>query len=117
MARRNGRKGRYLASSDYSSMTEYSDKLQKDFWGDYGLPNEILQRNLQEISTPLNDPYPVPFYRGPTYEQNTECPAEIIPLFIGKTTRRTPTGSTNVQATGVDPGIGSASIGCTFRVS
>jgi len=97
-------------------MTVYADQLEKDFWGDYGLPNEIIKRNLQEIANPLNDPYPVPFYRGPTYEKTSDCIGELTPLYIGKTTRPFPQGSAAAQAFNLSPGIGDASIGCTFRV-
>lgn len=116
MARRNGRKGSYLFTDYYTDIAVYSDKVQRDYWGDY-TAGKMLLRNLQEVSVPLNDPYPVPIYSGPSYEQGVECASEIIPLFIGNTTRRTPTGSVTVQATGVNPGIGQMAIGCTFRVS
>lgn len=115
MARRNGRKGDYLYTSDYTGVAGYASRMQKDYWNDYN-DGKILQRNLQEIATPLNDPYPVPMYNGPDYEKGVECASEIIPLFIGRTTRRTPTGTTTIQALGVDPGVGQMSIGCTFIV-
>lgn len=117
MARRNGRKNSYLMSSDYSGNTIYASQAVKDYWGEYGLRREVLARNLQEIATPLNDPYPVPIYRGPLYEKTTACIGEQVPLYIGTTTRRFPTNNDTVAALGINPGIGAASIGCTFRVS
>lgn len=89
--------------------------MVKDYWGNYGLPNEIVQRNLQEIATPFDDPHPVPNYRGPQYEATNGCDFETQPLYIGKTTRRFPDGyATSVL--GLDVGIGQAAVGCTFVV-
>lgn len=113
MARRRGKPGDYLMTSDYSGVTEYASKLTKDFWGDYGEFN--LKRNLQEIASPLNDPYPVPIYRGPSYEPTTACDFETQPLFIGKTNKPFPTTDAT-QILNLDPGIGLAEIGCTFIV-
>lgn len=117
MARRNGRKGDYLLTSDYSGSTIYASKAVKDFWGAYGTRRQILERNLQEIAKPLNDPYPVPIYRGPMYEQTRACIGEQTPLYIGTTTRRFPTNSAAVQALDLNPAIPDMEIGCTFRVS
>lgn len=115
MARRNQRRGTNLATSDYSGCTEYASELVKDYWGSYGLSSEILKRNLQEISTPLSDPYPVDIYLGPQYENVNECDFEVQPQYIGKTTIPFP----NTQYTSVfnlNPGIGQMSVGCTFVV-
>ena len=115
MARRNGKKGDHLVTSDYSGCTEYASRIVKDYWGNYGTRQEILKRNLQEIAQPLNDPRPVTIYRGPQYEQTTACTFELQPLYIGRTNKPFP----NTQLTsllGLNPGIGKASVGCTFRV-
>ncbi len=113
MARRGGRKGAYLATDDYTGITVYANKLQKDYWGNMVV--SPLKRNLQEISSPLDDPRPVAFYRGPTYERVSPCDFETQPLFIGKTNIRTPQ-SFLTTALNLDPGIGDATIGCTFVV-
>lgn len=113
MARRNGRKGSWLATDDYTGVTTYANRLQKDYWGNMVV--SPLKRNLQEIASPLDDPRPVSFYRGPTYEQVNPCDFETQPLFIGLTNIRTPQTGTS-ETLGLDPGIGDASIGCTFIV-
>lgn len=115
MARRNGRRGDYLFSDYYSGCTVYASKVQTDYWGDK-TAGKILERNLQELSSPLNDPYPVPFYSGPMYEATNGCIGETSPVFIGKTNRPFPTNSAASQFLNLDPGIGSASVGCTFVV-
>lgn len=115
MARRNGRLGDHLATSDYSGCTEYASRLVYDYWGALGTAQEILKRNLQEIASPLGDPYPVSLYRGAQYEQTTPCDFETQPLFIGNTTVPFPQ-TQYTQLFGLDPGIGDASIGCTFVV-
>lgn len=113
MARRNGKPGQYLMSDDYTGVTEYASKLQLDYWGNW--TRKPLIRNLQEVASPLNDPLPVSIFRGPQYEQTSVCDFETQPLFIGTTNRRTPDSfSTNVL--GFDPGVGEASISCTFIV-
>lgn len=115
MARRNQKPGDYLATSDYSGCTEYASKLVKDYWGDYGLQGEVLERNLQEIANPLTDPYPVSFYRGPQYENVNQCDFELQPRFIGKTTIAFK--NTNLTTLlNLDPGIGDMAVGCTFTV-
>lgn len=114
MARRRGRPGTYLAVDDNSGFTTYADKLRLDYWG-----NETkvpLQRNLQEISNPLGDPYPVQMYRGPQYEQTTACDFETSPLFIGKTTRPFPQSSAYAQIVDLGTGVGMAAVGCTLIV-
>lgn len=116
MARRNGRKGDYLYTSDYSDTAGFASRMQRDYWGDYN-DDFILKRNLQEISVPLNDPYPVPIYSGPSYEQTNGCIGESIPIYIGNTTRPFPTNSAVVQAfPTLNPSIGNMSVGCTFVV-
>lgn len=116
MARRNGRMHNNLATSDYSGCTVYASELVKDYWGDYGLQSEILNRNLQEIAKPLGDPYPVKTYNGPQYENVSECTFEVQPTYIGRTTRPFPV-TAYTQLFNLDPGIGSASVGCTLVVS
>lgn len=113
MARRNGRKGDYLATDDYTGETVYASKLKKDFWGNMAV--QPLKRNLQEIASPLNDPYPIDFYRGPTYEKVVVCDLEVAPTYIGRTTRLTPNYSA-IQIMGWAPTLGQMSVGCTFRV-
>lgn len=113
MARRGGRKGDYLASDDYSGNTCYASKLQKDYWGNMVL--KPLLRNLQEIASPLSDPYPVSFYRGPVYEQTTACQFELQPTYIGTTNKPFP--NTNVtDLFNLNPSLGQMSIGCNFIV-
>lgn len=86
MARRNGRKGDYLATDDYTGFTTYGSRLHMDYWG--ALAVKPLLRNLQEIATPLNDPQPVIDYRGPNYEASPATPT-VAPAFIGNTTVHT----------------------------
>lgn len=114
MARRNGKKGTWLATDDYTGFTVYASKLKRDFWGNYAV--KPLLRNLQEIASPLNDPQPVSFYRGPNYESFPPCGAEIAPRFVGNTT--VPTNSDNMafQALNLNPAIPDMEIGCTFIV-
>lgn len=112
MARRNGRKGNYLGVDDYDGVTRYWSELKRDFWGNYS--KNPVARNLQEIATPLNDPYPVPLYRGPQYEQTDPCALENVPAFIGTTTIPTPYQvNAPVSAQNFIPEM---SIGCSFIV-
>lgn len=114
MARRRGKPGSYLMTDDNSGFTEYAYKLKEDYWGNqtsYG-----LKRNLQEISGPIGDPYPVAIFRGSQYEATSACDFETTPLFIGKTRIPFPQNSAYTQFQDLDPGIGSAAIGCTFVV-
>lgn len=115
MARRRGRPGAYLATDDYSGFTQYRERLSYDFWGN--LTRRPLERNLQEISSPLNDPYPVPDYRGPDYEKTNECDFELFPAYIGRTV--IPFNKNNILSTVVNfnPAIPDMSIGCTFIVA
>lgn len=116
MARRNGKRGDYLYTDDYTDTADYASRMRTDFWNDR-TSGKILLRNLQEIATPLNDPYPVPIYSGPSYEQTNGCIAESIPIYIGNTTRPFPTNSAVVQAfPSLNPSIGNMSVGCTFIV-
>ena len=114
MARRKERLGDHLATDDYTGQTCYASQLQRDFWG--SLAKHPLKRNLQEISSPLNDPAPVSVYRGPNYEDTSNCPGETAPLFIGNTNVPTRNISAAYQALNLDPGIGDAAIGCSFVV-
>lgn len=114
MARRNGRKGDWLATDDYTGFTRYASELRKDYWGAYAV--KPLLRNLQEIASPLNDPRPVPFYRGPNYEFTAPCIGEIAPTYVGDTTVRTSLSNMAAQVLNLNPGIGQMVIGCTFVV-
>ena len=114
MARRNQRRGDWLASSDYTGFTHYGSELHKDFWGMYA--EKPLKRNLQELAVPLEDPYPVPFYRGPQYESFDPCRAETAPLFVGNTTVRTNPNNAAIQALNLNPAIPDMAVGCTFVV-
>lgn len=115
MARRNQRRGDHLVTSDYSGCTTYASRVVQDYWGDWGEPREILKRNLQEIATPLCDPYPVFLYIGPMYETADPCGFEMQPAYIGKTTIPFPI-TQYTQLFKLHPGIGSMEIGCTFVV-
>lgn len=123
MARRSGRKGAWLATDDYTGFTVYADKLKRDFWG--ALAVRPLQRNLQEIASPLNDPQPVPYYRGPDYEQGSMTML-YVPSTVGNTSVATSVQNAAIQTPGLYPnvanghiisGIGNARIGSTFIVT
>lgn len=114
MARRNGRKGDYLATDDYTGFTVYASKLQRDFWGSYAV--NPLKRNLQEIATPLNDPEPVSMYSGPNYEFTPVCVAEIAPNYVGNTTIPTNPNNAAFQALNLNPAIPDMEVGCTFII-
>ena len=114
MARRNGRKGDYLATDDYTGFTVYASKLKRDYLGSYAV--RPLLRNLQEIATPLNDPEPVDVYSGPNYEVTNGCIADLAPLYVGLTSVPTNLNNAAGQVLLQQPGIGEASIECTFRV-
>lgn len=114
MARRNGKRGAWLATDDYFGFTTFSNKLQKDFWGAYA--RKPLKRNLQEIAKPLNDPEPVPFYRGPNYEFTPDCVSEVAPTYVGNTTVLTNPNNAAFQVLDLSPAIPDMSIGCTFVV-
>lgn len=113
MARRRGKPGDYLITDDYYGRTTYQSKTTTDYWGN--IVEKPLIRNLQEISQPLSDPYPVNYYRGPQYEQTTACQFELQPLFIGNT--NVPFPQTNATSIfNLDPAIPDMSVGCTFEV-
>lgn len=114
MARRGGRKNDWLATDDYTGFTTYGSKLKRDWWGAYA--RKPLLRNLQEIATPLNDPEPVPFYRGPNYESTPTCAAEIAPFYVGNTTVQTNQNNAAFQELNLQPALGDMEIGCTFIV-
>ncbi len=113
MARRRGRPNNYLMVDDNSGFTTYADRLQQDYWGNYSKYG--LKRNLQEISSPLGDPYPVPVFRGSQYEQTTACQFETQPAYIGKTTKSFPTSQYG-QLVNLNPAIPDMTVGCTFIV-
>lgn len=114
MARRRGRKGEYLASDDLTGFTHYRSALKLDYWNN--LVKRPLLRNLQEIATPLNDPRPVPIYRGPVYEHTEACDFELQPLFIGTTNVLSPSYP-SAQALGITPPVvGVAEVECTLVV-
>lgn len=94
MSRRGGRKGAWLATDDYTGVVCFASELQKDFWGAW--TKKPLERNLQEISSPLNDPRPVPLFRGPNYETVTS--ANIAPAKIGLTNINTTTDNAAFQS-------------------
>lgn len=112
--RRRGRPGSYLMTDDWTGCTIYKEQAKKDYWGN--LSQIQLKRNLQEISQPLNDPYPVKEYRGPQYEQTDPCQFEVFPQFIGNTL--VPFNTNNLLATAFNfnPSIPNMQIGCTFIV-
>lgn len=115
MARRHGRKGDYLATDDYTGFTVYGSQLKRDYWG--ALAVKPLLRNLQEISSPLNDPEPVIDYRGPNYEQiPTICIGSVAPLFVGNTNIPTAGNNAAFQALNLHPGVGAQEIGCSLIV-
>jgi hypothetical protein len=95
MARRKGRPGDYLMTDDYFGFTRFASQLKKDFWGAYA--ERPLKRNLQEIAVPLDDPAPVPNYRGPNYEVSPTCLGELAPLYVGNTNVRTNTNNMAFQ--------------------
>lgn len=114
MARRGGRKGDYLATSDYTGFTTYASKLKMDYWGAYA--ERPLLRNLQELAKPLNDPEPVAFYRGPNYEYTPPCIGETAPSYVGNTTVPTSNQNAAFQALNLSPAIPDMEIGCTFII-
>lgn len=115
MARRAGRPGQWLATDDTTGFTKYASELRLDYWGNRtAIP---LQRNLQEIATPIDDPAPVPFYRGPSYEITPTCVAETAPAYVGLTSVATNQNNMAFQVLDLDSGIGTMEISCTFRVT
>lgn len=114
MARRGQRQGSWLATDDYTGFTRFGDQLKLDYWGQYA--QSTLKRNLQEIATGLDDPRPVPFYRGPNYEVTNGCIAEVAPTYVGLTTVPTNTNNMAFQVLDLDPAIPDMAIGCSFVV-
>lgn len=109
MARRNGRPGEWLATDDYTGFTRYASELKRDYWGMYA--QTPLKRNLQEIATPLSDPYPVAFYRGPNYESFDPAEAETAPVYVGETTVPTNPNNMAYQVLGLGPAAGNTGVG------
>lgn len=114
MARRNQRRGDWLVTDDYTGFTQYGSRVKKDFWGNYAV--RPLERNLKEIATPLSDPTPVPFYRGPSYEFTPTCVGELAPFYVGNTTVPTNPNNAAIQALDLFPAIPNMEIGCNFIV-
>lgn len=114
MARRNGRPGAHLITDDNSGFTTYGDKVTTDYWGN--ITSYPLERNLQEISSPLGDPYPVTMYRGPQYQSVNPCQFEAAPSTVGLTHKVFPRNSAYVQGFLPVPAVGTGIIGCTFKV-
>lgn len=114
MARRNGKKNDWLVTDDYTGFTRFASQVKRDYWGQYSV--KPLLRNLQEIATPVTDPTPVPFYRGPSYETIPACAAEVAPTYVGNTTVPTNPNNMAFQVLDLNPGIGAMTVGCTFKV-
>lgn len=114
MARRNQRPNAWLATDDTTGFTKYASELFLDYWGNRtAVP---LERNLQEICVPLDDPYPVPFYRGSNYENAPTCVAEDAPIYVGLTTVRTNPNNAAFVALNLAPAIPNMAVGCNFIV-
>jgi hypothetical protein len=94
--RRNGRKGDYLATDDNTGFTVYGSKLRKGYYGEYAV--RPLERNLQEIASPLNDPVPVEIYRGPNYEIVNPATTAVAPQYVGNTTVPTNRDNAAIQS-------------------
>jgi len=114
MARRNGKKGDWLATDDYYGFTTYGSRLKLDFWGSYA--KKPLLRNLQEIASPLTDPEPVAFYRGPNYEYTPPCIAEVAPTYVGLTNVPTSQDNMAFQVLDLNPAIPNMVVGCSLVV-
>lgn len=119
MARRHGRKGDYLLQDDWTGFTVYGSEVKRDFWGMYS--KRPLKRNLQEIASPLNDPQPVPVFRGQIYEQWPDAAfGFIVPIDVGTTNVPTNRNNAAIQALAENPtaakGIGAMQVGSTFQV-
>lgn len=93
---RNGRLGQWLVTDDYTGFTRYASDMKTDYWGN--IVKKPLKRNLQEIASPLNDPLPVTFYRGPSYETINTVTLAYAPATIGNTSTPTPLTSPAAQA-------------------
>lgn len=114
MARRNGRKGSWLATDDLTGFTVYAEKLKRGYYGEMAV--KPLKRNLQEIASSLNDPQPVPFYRGPNYEVVPPCAGETAPPYVGVTNIPTSTTGIAAQVLNLSPSLGQMAVGCTFLI-
>lgn len=117
MARRGGRPGDYLSTDDYLGVTRYASQLHRDYWG--AIAEKPLLRNLQEIATPLEDPYPVNPVRSPSYEYIDPCSIESAPATVGNTAVLTSNQNMAMQSSllNLNPAIPFMSIGCTFQVA
>lgn len=114
MARRNGRPGSYLMTDDYTGVTHYANELKRDYWGNY--TKKPLQRNLQEIASPLLDPQPVPIFRANSYENVAPCTGESMPVYVGLTNVKTSQNSPGAQYYLQQESVGNAAVGCTLIV-
>lgn len=114
MARRRGRKGDYLYTDNYYGNTIYASKAKLDWWG--ARAKKPLLRNLQEIASPLEDPAPVPYTIGSSYETSIPCDYEVAPQYVGLTNVPTNPNNMAFQVLDLNPGVGTATIGCTFKV-
>lgn len=114
MARRNGRKGSWLLTDDLTGFVIYGEQAKTGYYGE--VARKPYKRNLQEIAVGMDDPEPVPLYRGPQYEVTTTCVAETAPLYVGETNIPTNQNNMAFQALNLDPGVGDMEVGCTFRV-
>lgn len=118
MARRRGRPGDYLMVDDYTGQVHYASKLKQDYWGNYAV--KPLNRNLQEIASPLKDPAPVAVQRGPDYERYNPCDLKYAPIYVGLTNVKTSQLSAALQSPAFsavsDQGIGDMEVGCSFVV-
>lgn len=112
--RRGGRKNDWLFTDELTGFTQFGSKIKTGYYGERAV--KPYKRNLQEIATPLTDPAPVPMYSGPSYEITSPCSAEVAPLYVGNTTVRTNPNNPAFQILNLDPGIGSATVGCTLVV-
>lgn len=114
MARRRAKLGDWLVTDDYTGFTVYASQVKKDYWG--AMAVKPLKRNLQEIATPLGDPYGLPFYRASNYEYTAPCAGELAPTFVGNTTVPTNPNNMAFQVLDLSPAIPDMEIGCTFIV-
>ena len=82
-------------ADDYTGFVRYASELKRDFWGAYA--HKPLERNLQELASPLSDPEPVNPYRGPNYEVVNPTTTTVYPLFVGNTNVPTDTQNAAIQ--------------------
>lgn len=116
MARRNGRKGDFLATDDTTGFTRFGSELRLDYWGNRtAIP---LKRNLQEIASPHDDPAPLPFYRGASYEFTPAGIGFALPATVGNTTIPTDVNNAAIQALGLsfDLAIPDMAVGTTLVI-